>query len=132
MRWRMVTGVLFIATLVAGMATCAKAASMKGNQLLQYCTTTTEHRIICIGYVLGFVDATVFWMVNASGISICIPSEDVTIDQIADVVVKWLKAHPQDLKQAAGFLVATILEETWPCRESGHPSATHASLSRTR
>src|SRR6266702_3973014 len=28
MRWRMVTGVLFIATLFAGMATCAKAASL--------------------------------------------------------------------------------------------------------
>jgi hypothetical protein len=75
-----------------------------------------EGRITCTGYVLGYVDATVVWKVNAGGISVCIPSEDVTIQQIVDIVVKWLKTHPWDLNQAAGALIKTILEETWPCR----------------
>jgi hypothetical protein len=130
MRWRMITDALFIATLATGMATCAKAASMKGDFLLQQCTSNTvEGGFVCLGYVLGYVDATIVWKVNAGGTSICIPSEDVTNQQIIDIVVKWLKNHPRDLNQAAGYLLKIILEETWPCREGTLQAPANKQLS---
>src|SRR5262245_38234637 len=105
--------------LLAGTAP-ASTGSMNGNYLLQQCTSNTEQgRTACIGYVLGYVDATVVWKVNVGGIPVCIPEEPrLTIQQIADVIVKWLKTHPREKDQAAGHLVKIILEETWPCRES--------------
>jgi len=69
--------------------------------------------------VLGYVDATVVWKVNVGGIPVCIPEEPrLTIQQIADVIVKWFTTHLKEKDQAAGYLVKVILEETWRCRES--------------
>ncbi len=59
MRWRMVTGVLFIATLVAGMATCAKAQDItSAYHLLPDCrkfanrdfSTATNNASYCAGW----------------------------------------------------------------------------------
>jgi hypothetical protein len=100
------------------MATCAKAERMSGNFLLEQCAAPiSESRLMCTSYILGYVDATVMWNANASGIPICIPSEEVIARQIVDVVVKWLKAHPQDRDRAAAILVADALEEAWPCKQ---------------
>jgi hypothetical protein len=123
---RRMTRTIYITLLSACMlfgtiigARAASAASMKGNFLLQQCTSSGgPARVTCLAYLLGYVDSTIVWKVNVGGIPVCIPSEADIVEQIADVVVKWLKNHPTDLDQAAGYLMKLILEETWPCRES--------------
>jgi hypothetical protein len=121
------TAVAILVALAAGAAPCAPAGldRLDGNGLLDYCTTTAEKRVGCVGYVLGYADATVILPIrdylrnhNARDDAlICIPSDFVKAEQMVDVVVTYLKAHPETLYLGAGTLVAEALEEAWPCKK---------------
>ena len=78
-----------------------------GNTLYVDCSTSMG-RAACISYVMGVTDA-----LSLMG-AICIP-EHFTARQAIDVVVKYLRAHPEQRPLSAAMQVRGALQEAFPC-----------------
>jgi hypothetical protein len=92
---------------------------MSGNTLLTSCRAT--NRTECIGYIAGLLDMYSFMedaeektFKKGGNRPFCIP-DSVTIDQVADVVVQFLNAHPTHRHYAAASLLAGAFMEGFPC-----------------
>jgi Rap1a immunity proteins len=114
-----------------------------GNQLYGVCDARPAPAIWqhCLDYVAGAVDeATVLAAVMVIGsekyghkdvsdffrvFRICLPDNKVDhkvdIEQVADVVVKYLREHPERRDQMAASLVFEAVHDAWPCKMSCAP-----------
>jgi hypothetical protein len=88
-----------------------------GNTLLEACESKAElQQAFWLGYITGSTDVD-----GMNGAAFperrrsCIP-ESVSNSQIRDVVVKYLKEHPEDRHLLAEILVVQALAKTFPCR----------------
>jgi hypothetical protein len=88
----------------------ANAAFETGNRLLGYCTTSAPGpaEMVCLGYVEGVADD-----MEAKRM-ICLPAH-VTTGQLEDIVVRYLREHPESRHLVASELIAGALLETFPC-----------------
>lgn len=108
------------ATLAIGLLTSpARATFTDGNDLLTSCSA--DLYVECLGYVAGIADAmeTAQSCNNGSlaGWQACVPI-GVRKSQAKDVVIRFLREHPQDRHYPASGLVAQALQEAFPCRRS--------------
>lgn len=62
------------------------------------------------GYVIGVHDAM-------SGTLVC-SGDDVTQGQVVEVVLRYLRSHPETLNKSADTVVVAALKGVWPCRNS--------------
>jgi hypothetical protein len=90
-----------------------------GNELFGLCTDSgaASHNF-CTGYVEGVVDAIlVMNALKTSGLSTgaCL-QEKVTVDQVRDVVMQYLTAHPERRQQAAAGEALWALQAGFPCK----------------
>jgi hypothetical protein len=118
----MIIGISAVSAAPAG------ASFMSGNMLLRDCTGADM--LACIGYLEGVIDAAV---VNAAppkladdpylaetniaelwGWHWCLPG-NVTVDQVRDVAVKFLRDNPRDRHLQAAPQIARGFAEAWPC-----------------
>jgi hypothetical protein len=113
-----------------GFAADSKGASNKtGNDLLPSCSLAVDamdgknlstaqlmDSANCLAYLSGFIDGYVLGAVGGSPIA-CFP-EDGTVGQVARIVVKWMKDHPEKLNEAAPVCVLTALYNAFPCKTS--------------
>lgn len=113
-----------------GFATNSKGASNKtGNDLLPSCSLAVDaadnkglstpqlmEAGNCLTYIEGFLDGYALGAVGGSPIA-CLP-EDVTVGQVARIVVKWMKDHPEKLNDAAPVCVLAALYNSFPCKNS--------------
>ena len=83
-----------------------------GDMLYTDCSTSMG-RTACISYVMGVTDA-----LSLMG-AICTP-EHSTARQAIDVVVKYLRAHPEQRPLSAAMQVRRALQEAFPCKEQAH------------
>jgi len=83
-----------------------------GDMLYVDCSTSVG-RTACISYVMGVTDA-----LSLMG-AICTP-EHSTARQAIDVVVKYLRAHPEQRPVSAAMQIRGALQEAFPCKEQGH------------
>jgi len=99
--------------LVAGLLwpVSAFADFQNGNSLFEKCSATANHfdSTYCLGYVAGMTDA------YAYAKSVC-PPNGFTLGQSVDVVVKYLRDHPEDRHYTAASEVALALEHAFPCK----------------
>jgi len=112
----------------------ASYAAEDGNELLSRCTKALKASDgkdvsssdylgigICMGTIRGVIDAGN--IINSSAEPrdytkqnlYCVPSKVSTI-QATRVVVKFLKAHPEDLHQRCTSLIVLALMESFPCK----------------
>lgn len=82
---------------------------ISGNELLRRCDAKDSRMFqgYCVGYVAGAssaLDNSVF----------CIPTS-ATTGQTRNLVVDWLKAHPEYRDRDATALIGVALYEAWPC-----------------
>jgi hypothetical protein len=49
--------------------------------------------------------------------SIGCPPKEMTYDQAADVVRKYLKDHPEELHLRAVILINKAMRHAWPCKQ---------------
>lgn len=108
---------------------CGAMAEISGNQLLNTCEITEDG--ICLGFVSGAVAGLNFGGIRVvmlegidgankaeaslnAAIGIC-PPDGVDTGQTVDVVIKYLKAHPESRHQPAVRLVRESLAEAFPC-----------------
>ena len=80
-----------------------------GNSLYNACNETHLY-LKCIGYVAGVAD--VFAAQNTN--TICKP-KDVTLQQAADVVKKYLTDHPEERHYTAVSEISMALSQAFPC-----------------
>ena len=79
-----------------------------GNELLNNCTSKTPMwKTFCLGYVAGIRDAL------PRNIA-CIPKA-VTIGQLQDIVLKYLREHPESRHRGRYPLVVRAYREAFPC-----------------
>jgi hypothetical protein len=78
-------------------------------------TVCGEDRNACLTYVLGSADAFSSALVAAGRPQVfCFP-RDTTNDQIAQSVVRYLRARPQEGGNNAALVILSGLSATYPC-----------------
>ena len=106
-------GLCCIISLAVG-ANDGRAEVTNGNALMRYCHEAgrDEHPNVltgfCVGYILGIFESLVL-----SGRA-CVNLK-VTNEQVRDVAVKFLEAHPEIRDRPAAALVIDASVETFPC-----------------
>jgi hypothetical protein len=74
-----------------------------------------QDRGACLAYVLGTADAFAGALVAAGRPqSFCVP-RGTTNDQIAQSVVRYLRAHPEEGRSNAAVVVFAGLKAVYPC-----------------
>lgn len=89
---------------------------LSGNKLLEFCESDTPAEFgQCLGYIASASDTHATW-VDWGDMTrqMCIPPH-ATGGQLYQVVLKFLKEHPETLHLAAGSLVLIALGEAFPC-----------------
>ena len=95
----------------AGAAAAQRVSNVDGNKLLGFCTAKAT--VGCDAYLSGVADA-----IAAEGpgkAPACIPNA-VTGTQLRDVMVKYLRAHPETRELKAGKLTIMGLGQAFPCK----------------
>jgi len=93
-----------------------------GNDLVGVCSD--GHDVLqsyCKGYAVGVADAVMaVKAMKANGYEVpyaCIPAgEHVKSEQVRDVVVQYLTAHPEIRHQAAAGYALMALQAAFPCK----------------
>jgi hypothetical protein len=69
----------------------------------------------CVMYLAGVVDATETWIAFGQVREVfCIPN-DVNLDQLRKIFIKFANEHPEDLHSNAGSVVINALFKAFPC-----------------
>lgn len=117
-----VKSAIIIGTIFALMLACEARPqepvlpTYSGNSLLRDCTAgeSTHSYAYCLGYISGLVDgANVEADFRKCKPLFAIPAE-AELGQLADVVVKYLKEHPEVRDVRAAVLALTALKAAFP------------------
>jgi Rap1a immunity proteins len=112
-----------------------KAYCTDGNALLNICQSVEKAELsdtdafnlqFCYGYIQGVIDSDGTWQGIMSydknhshdKLRYCLPEDGFLFTQVARVVVKYMKDHPEDLHWAASVLVHNAFVMGFPCRVS--------------
>jgi hypothetical protein len=107
----MIAAALMTATPAHGSTTMQN----NGNGMLSDCTNDSIfHSGVCLGYIQG-IYASVNVMMAMSGKGICYP-EQVTLGQIRDVVISYLRRNPQSRHENSVLLYMKAVTEAWRCK----------------
>lgn len=100
-----------------------------GNDLLEMCRYVDKPvndqpvgekalTLSCLNYTSGFMDGLLAGSIVASkhGKPLVCPSEEVTPQQVASVILKYLREHPEDRHEDALGLVYVALAHAFPCK----------------
>jgi Rap1a immunity proteins len=112
--------------LAAGLLWPASGSSQQGrffatgNDLFRFCSAgVATSQSICNGYVAGVVDTLgVFDAIGVTKITCVEPN--VSNEQVKQVVVQYLTAHPETRHLGAAGEVVQALQKAFPCTEQAH------------
>jgi len=99
---------------LAALCSPVHAAFKNGNKIFDYgketaYATPTYGAGFFMGYVMGVHDAY-------EGITFCAPN-NVTGEQIGDIVMKYLYNNPAERNDVASTLVSRALTQAYPCKK---------------
>ena len=107
--------ILVCALLLLSSTAFAQVGLYSGSELLASCEDPA-HRPECMQYIAGVLDAHSYDLSRfGSPRDFCTP-EDVTLEELETVVVKWLKDHPLKLRLTAANLVILAFVDAFKCR----------------
>jgi len=91
-----------------------------GNDLFRFCSAgVATSQSLCNGYVAGVVDTVgVFQAIGVTKIT-CVEL-NVTNEQVKQIVVQYLTAHPETRHLGAAGEVVQALQKAFPCMEQAH------------
>jgi hypothetical protein len=111
---------------------CSSSSAPKrrtGNDLLEMCQYVDKPvsdqpvgekalTLSCLSYTSGFMDGVLAGSIAASknGQPLVCPSEEVTPQQVASVILKYLREHPEDGHEDALGLAYVALAHVFPCK----------------
>ena len=102
------------------MATPARPDFLTGRDLNTYCTSSApSDDMICIVYITGAFDAfTTTDLINQkatqASATLC-PGEDISPDELKNIVKDWLARDESDLDFAATLLILAALQDKYRC-----------------
>lgn len=96
-----------------GLISLAAVNFATGNTLYDLCNGTGVNRIACQHYISGASDAFQTYQETNPRL-ICLPST-VTLEQMTDVVVVFLRDHPAQRHYSASSEVWLALQNAFPC-----------------
>jgi hypothetical protein len=101
--------------LLAALPRPAAAGFFSGNEIYESCNapSNTAGEGTCIGFVAGVAGASQFFFLDRPG-RFCMPSS-VTLGQLKDVFLKYLRENPARRNQDGSLLVILAIQEAWPC-----------------
>ncbi|GAY24168.1 MULTISPECIES: Rap1a/Tai family immunity protein [Sphingobium] len=108
--------------LAVAAGTCSPAALAgfyTGEELYELCSTPRssndylEKTYECIAYITGAVDAFNTTR-EVNKLKSCIPA-DVTISQLRNVTVDYLRDNPEERSASASRTVFAATRKVWPC-----------------
>ena len=111
----------FIVFFVSLISIPTKSLATSGNYLFSACTG--EHfdagrdlgSVHCVAYILGVLDATDVSPAVYAGFRNC-RRPTVTVQQLRDSVVLYMKKNPQKRDSDAALIVLLAIAEVYPCR----------------
>jgi hypothetical protein len=117
------TGYLFLVLIASCVTAFAQTEPISdGNTLKQNCAYAEKaeepngnagyQAFACVAYISGVIDG---YQEAEPKYPLCYPAQ-VTVGQMADVVMKFLRDHPEELHKPAGFLVLRAIGVAFPCK----------------
>src|SRR5690349_21866760 len=88
-------------------------ASISANTFYDRCSTfpvDSTRQLYCLGYVAGTSDA--LNLVRA----VCTP-ENIHTSQTMDIIVNYLRVHPERWDMPATLMAGAALREAFPCKQ---------------
>lgn len=87
------------------------AAVDTGGALFDTCNNQNDKskQSYCLGYIAGVTDVL-------TGMHIICAGQRIGLDEIKDVVVKYLREHPGERDMDADDLTSTALTSAFPCK----------------
>jgi hypothetical protein len=107
---------LVLLSLVSASAHAQRVSTTTGNDLLESCESNDFKQAFCLGYITGVTDLD-----GADGSAFperrrsCV-AENVSNGQVRDVVVKYLKDHPEERHIQASILIVKAMAQAFPCK----------------
>jgi Ssp1 endopeptidase immunity protein Rap1a len=107
----------FFLLLVSASVHAQRVSTTTGNDLLDSCESKAEFKqAFCLGYINGAtdldgMDGSVFPERRRS----CV-AENVSNGQVRDVVVKYLRDHPEERHLLAAILIVKAMSQAFPCK----------------
>jgi hypothetical protein len=118
MRYATLLSLLLIVTGDSIPSARPNADLVEGNGLLEACTSRQAvPGAMCIGYIRGVIDGE-----NLMGTAlnkkpfVCL-SEGVTLGQVEEVVVKYLRENPAERNKPSAGLIGIAAASAWPCAQ---------------
>jgi hypothetical protein len=84
-----------------------------GNRLYDYCS---EHSRDCTSYVAGVVDALLAVGTAKNDPFIC-PPDKIELGQAVDVVMNYVRSHPEKRQFSAASMATVALVRAFPCNK---------------
>jgi len=109
--------ILAFITIVAMSAINPVNASyyMPANKLLSLCESdSVANQNVCVGYILGVIDAAQTLDSEANMRRYCLP-KNLSSSQLEKTAVKYLKDNSQQLDKSASYYVLVSLRKAYPC-----------------
>ena len=97
---------------VAFGASAQRISRVDGNRVLAACTA--KQLVTCDAFVSGVADSI---GLQPEGKRPACIADGVTGTQLREVLVKYLRAHPETREQNAALLTARALAAAFPCRK---------------
>ena len=109
---------IFVAFALIFVAVPARAAiPVDGNRLLDFCERTITSvedagaHIACRNYVIGVVDG---FRLSPGGFKLLVLPDGASGKQLDDIVVKYLKEHPERRHEPGAALILSALLDAFP------------------
>lgn len=103
-------------TLLGGPAIAQSSVPniINGNGLLEACEGNSSLQILCLGYLQGIKEQSIYLEERGVKPMFCIPSS-VTNGQLQAVVVKALKERPHQRHYSSASFVSLAWRDAFPC-----------------
>jgi hypothetical protein len=119
MKGLFLVGMILLSSAIIASPTHSKevvVSDIHGNDLLRLCNSHdgTSEAEFCSGFLIGIRDGVVLATELRSVKRIFEMPLEVKQEQLKDVVVKYLKEHPEEHHKPAGMLVIFALSHAFP------------------
>lgn len=119
--------VIFVTLILTDSAFGTKtSAPVTGNELLSLCSGWSGGQIApaadaydsdeCLGFIQGLTDSTQAMRYADRPSCIFAMPEGGTYGQVIDIVMNYLRAHPESRQRSAANLAIAALKAVWPCK----------------
>jgi hypothetical protein len=98
--------ILMASGVVMASAGPAHGQGTTGEEVLRFCE---RDETWCVGFALGVLAGAV------AGPYVCLPDAHLTAGQVRDILLKHLRAFPEQRHQPFYAAVTRALQRAWPC-----------------